>query len=456
MNAQTPIQLPPEMAAMLGGGAAPAKPKPPAYQRYLRIGYVAIALLVFGLFGWAAVSPIKGAVLATGFVAVDGKPAVIQHLDGGMVGEIFVRDGVRVAKGDPLIRLDPTEIDASREIVEVQLNETRALVQRLIAERDDAAIIDFPDDLILAASEQPRVKRAVDGQTSLFEARRAALTGQVSQLRQRITQSESQIEGLAALIRSNQDQLAKVREETADKQVLLAKGFIGKPAVLALEREQLRLQGDLQSRQSDIDRLRGQIRETRGQIAQLTRDRQAEVLTELRRAEAEASGFREQMTAASAQAGRVMITAPVAGTVHNLAMTTTGGVVQPAMELMQIIPSDADLVILTQVQPGDVDQVYPGQLARIRLSAFNARTTPELNGSVVRVAPDRLVDPATGFPYYEVQLELPAEELARLPDNLTLIPGMPAEAFMQTESRTVLNYLMKPALDALSRAGREE
>ena len=456
MNAQTPIQLPPEMAAMLGGAAAPAAPKAPAYSRYLKIGYVAIALLVFGLFGWAAVSPIKGAVVATGFVAVEGKPAVVQHLDGGMVGEIFVRDGAKVAAGDPLMRLDPTEIDASREIVEVQLNETRALVQRLIAERDGAAAIDFPDDLILAAAEQPRVRRAVDGQRSLFEARRDALTGQVSQLRQRITQSESQIEGLAALIRSNQDQLAKVREETADKQVLLAKGFIGKPAVLALEREQLRLQGDLQSRQADIDRLRGQIRETRGQIDQLTRDRQAEVLTELRRAEAEASGFREQMTAASAQAGRVLITAPVAGTVHNLAMTTTGGVVQPAMELMQIIPSDADLIILTQVQPGDVDQVYPGQEARIRLSAFNARTTPELNGSVVRVAPDRLVDPATGFPYYEVQLEIPGDELARLPDSLTLIPGMPAEAFMQTESRTVLNYLMKPALDALSRAGREE
>lgn len=449
--------LPPEFAAQLSG--TPPSDSPPSdggYQRYLRIGYIGVALLVFGLFGWSAVAKIKGAVIAPGFVAVEGKPALIQHLDGGVVGEIFVRDGDKVEVGDPLIQLDPTEIDASREIVQVQLNETRARVERLKAERDGLAQIDFPDDLLASAASNPRVRSAVEGQRNLFAARRAAMLGQVGLLQQRLGQSESQITGLRALIDSNKSQVGKLTEERTAKQTLVDKGFLGKPAVLALEREQLRLEGEVQSRQSEIDRLRGQIVETRGEIDQLERDMQAEVLTELRQTEAEMANFREQMTAASAQAGRVLITAPVTGTVHNLMITTTGGVVQSAAELMQIIPSEARLIIMTQVQPADIDQIYVGQLATVRLSAFNARTTPELNGSIVRIAPDRLVDPATGFPYYEVQVELPADQLSRLSDTLTLVPGMPAEAFMQTDSRTVLNYLMKPAIDAMRRAGREE
>ncbi|MGB6228711.1 MAG: HlyD family type I secretion periplasmic adaptor subunit [Litorimonas sp.] len=427
-----------------------------SYQRYLRIGYIGVACLVFGLVGWASIAKIKGAVIAPGFVAVEGKPATIQHFDGGIVGEIYVRDGAKVEAGDPLIRLDPTEIDASREIVEVQLNETRARVERLRTERDGLDRIVFPDDLLASAAGNPRVSNAVNGQRSLFEARKAALEGQVGQLRQQLGQLDSQIAGLESLIRSNRQQIDKLEQERVAKQKIVDQGFLANTAVFAIEREQLRLDGDLKSRQSEIERLRGQIVETRGQIAQLQRDRHAEVLSELRLAETEASGFRERLTAAAAQAGRIVIAAPVSGTVHNLLMTTTGGVVQPAAEIMQIIPSDAQLIILTQVQPADIDQVYTGQPATVRLSAFNARTTPELNGSVVRIAPDRLVDPATGFPYYDVQVELPASELDLLPDTLELKPGMPAEAFMQTESRTVLIYLLQPAIDAMRRAGREQ
>ena len=453
------VQLPPDLAAQtqVPQGAAPAASQSaPAYKHYLRVGYIGVAALVLGLFGWSTFAKIKGAVIAPGFIGVEGKPALIQHLDGGVVGEIFVRDGDSVNAGDPLIQLDPTEIDASREIVEVQLNETRARAERLRAERDGLSSISFPADLLASAQTSPRVRDAVVGQRNLFDARRAAMQGQVGQLEQRQHQAESQISGLRAIIRSNVNQVAKLDEERIAKQTLFERGYLGKPAVLALEREQLRLEGDIQSRRSEIDRLQGQMVETQGQIAQLQRDQQAEVLTELRQSEAEVSAFREQLTAASAQAGRVLITAPVTGTVHNLMITTTGGVVQPAAELMQIIPSDAALVILTQVQPADIDQIYVGQPATIRLSAFNARTTPELNGSVYRIAPDRLVDPMTGFPYYEVQVELPNEELLQLPTNLTLMPGMPAEAYMQTESRTVLDYLMKPATDAMRRAGREE
>lgn len=442
------------MNIQIPNGQAPAPPKDP-YASYLKWGFVTIFALVIGLFGWSVLAKINGAVMATGLVEVQGKPKTIQHLDGGIVGEILVENGQTVEAGDVLVRLDPTVLDVNREIVDVQLNETLARVTRLQAERDDLDEILWPEKLI-AARNLPRVARAMTGQEKLFEARRAATLGQITQLRQRIAQSEDQIDGLNSLMASKVSQSAKIREETIAKQTLVDKGFLGRPAVLALEREDLRLQGDIQNHQADISRLKNSIAETREQIRQLRRDRQSEVLAELREADLEASGFREQLIAASAQAGRIEITSPVTGRVHNLAVTTVGGVVAPGQELMQIIPEDGKLIVMAQVLPQDIDQVYQGQPTRVRFSAFNARRTPELYGTVSRVSPDRLIDPATGFPFYEVEIDVPAEELARLDETLTLLPGMPAESFMQTESRSVLDYLLKPATDAMQRAGREE
>ena len=431
--------------------AAPADP----YKSYLRWGTATIAALVIGLFGWSILAKINGAVLATGLVEVQGKPKTIQHFDGGIVGEILVENGQTVQAGDVLVRLDPTILDVNREIADVQLNETLARMTRLQTERDNLSTITWPEKL-LAARDEPRVARAMNGQEKLFEARRAAALGQVSQLRQRIAQSRDQIAGLESLVQSKMSQTEKIREELVAKREIMEKGFLGKPAVLALEREEFRLQGDIQSHEAEISRLKNSIMETEEQIRQLRRDRQSEVLTELRAADLEASGFREQLTAAATQAGRIEITSPVTGRVHNLSVTTVGGVVAPGAELMQIIPADGKLIVLAQVLPQDIDQVYEGQPTRVRFSAFNARKTPELYGSVFKVSPDRLVDPATGFPYFEVEVIVPPEELARLDDSLTLLPGMPAESFMQTESRSVLDYLLKPATDAMTRAGREE
>ena len=449
------MQLPPDLQAQLTGAAPQAKAEKEPYLGYLRAGFLAIAALLFGVFGWAAIANIKGAVLAPGVIAVEGKPAIIQHLDGGIVGEILVKDGDTVSAGDVLLRLDPTQIEANREIVTLQLNETLARVYRLQAERDFQSRITWPESL-LSAREQPRVARAMDGQEKLFRARRAALLGQTSQLRERISQLGEQINGLNAQITSKQSQAVKIREEAASKRTLVEKGYLGRPAVLALEREQLRLEGDVANHEAEKARLRASISETEQQISQLRRDQQSEVLTELRRADTEASGFREQLTAASAQSDRIDILAPVAGTVHNLQITTLGGVVGPAAEILQIIPSDAQLIIEAQVQPQDIDQIYGGQPTTVTLSAFNMRSTPQLNGQVTSIAPDRLIDPITGLPYYTVKIEIPPNELARLDDNLTLIPGMPAESFMQTDDRSVLSYLLKPATDAMRRAGREE
>lgn len=441
---------------MIPANMAPeAEAEKDPYRSYLLWGFGTIAALLIGVFGWSLIAKINGAVLATGIVEVQGKPKTIQHLDGGIVGEIFVENGQTVQAGDVLVRLDPTMLDVNREIADVQLNETLARVTRLQTERDDLPTITWPVQL-LEAQDQPRVGRAMKGQERLFEARRAAALGQAAQLRQRIAQSEDQIIGLESLMRSKENQTIKIREELVAKREIMEKGFLGKPAVLALEREEFRLEGDIQNHQAEISRLKNSIMETREQIRQLRRDRQAEILTELRDAELEASGYREQLIAASAQSDRIDITSPVAGRVHNLAVTTVGGVVAPGQELMQIIPADGKLIVLAQVLPQDIDQVYVGQPTRVLFSAFNARKTPELYGTVTKVSPDRLLDPATGFPFFEVEVIVPEEELARLDSSLTLIPGMPAESFMQTDSRSVFDYLLKPATDAMTRAGREE
>ena len=435
--------------------SAPEKKNKEPYDRYLLIGYLSIAALVLMTIIWS-LAPIKGAVIASGVVVVEGKPKTLQHLDGGIVGEILVKEGQSVEKGDIVMRLDPTMLEANQVIVQTRLYETMARVSRLQAERDSKSRIDWPESLMAARETNASVDTAMTGQEKLFKARRAADLGQVEQLTQRIAQFNDQIAGLKSLILSKENQALKIREEADSKQILVDKGWLAKPVILALEREELRLKGDISNHRSEISRLRNSINETRVQISQIRRELQAEVLAELRVADTEASDLREQLTTASDQRRRIDVTTPVSGKIHNMTVTTIGGVVAPGQELMQIIPQDVRLIIDAQVQPADIDQIYPGQPTTIRLSAFNMRTTPELNGLVIKASPDRIIDPVTGFPHYSVKIEIPPEELARLPKTLTLLPGMPADAFMQTQSRSVLSYLLKPASDAMSRAGREE
>ncbi len=445
------MQLDPKMLAAM----ANQKPAKEPYDRFLRMGFVGIFLLIGIGLVWGSLATIKGAVIAPGVVVVEGKPKTLQHLDGGIVGEIFVKDGDTVQEGDIVMQLDPTMLGANEDLVNTRLRETMARVARLEAERDSQNKITWPDDLI-ASKNDPMVASAMLGQENLFNARRAAARGQVEQLRQRIAQFNDQIDGLNSLISSKDSQAMKIREEAEAKRTLVEKGWLAKPVILTLEREELRLKGDVANHESEIARLINSISETDVQILQLRRERQSEVLTELRQADTEASDFNEQLTTASDQLRRIDVIAPVTGKVHNMTVTTVGGVVAPGQEIMQIIPADDRLIIEAQIDPADIDQIYPGQKTTVRLSAFNMRTTPEMNGLVMQSSADRIIDQVTGLPYYSVKIEIPPSELARLPENLTLLPGMPAESFMQTDSRSVLSYILKPATDAMDHTFREE
>ncbi len=425
-----------------------------SYSAYLRQGFIALFVLVVCLGGWAAIFKIKGAVIASGVVMVEGKPKTLQHLDGGIVGEILVHNGDVVKKGQVVIRLDPTAMDANRTIVEKRLFEAQARVDRLRAEWDDAKVIPW-SKILVDARARADVAEIMTGQQKLFEARKKSMSGQVAQLRQRIEQSREQIQGLNDLIGSKRAQLALIGEELDGLRTLLVKGYVPKTRVLALEREEARIGGDISTHRSDISRTHSAIGETEIQILQIKKDEIAEILTELRQVESERSDLNEQLTTASDQFERIDITSPVAGIVHDMSVTTLGGVITPGQPIMQIIPVNDRLIIEARIQPIDIDQVYIGQPARINLSAFSQRTTPQLDGFVINTSADSLIDQVTGAPYYSVRIEIPPAEREKLGD-LTLIPGMPAESFIQTDERTVLNYLLKPFTEQLGRSFREE
>ena len=454
MNA--PVTITPDgqpIEPPLAPSEAPSPIDDQPHKRFLRIGYIAIGLLFAAFIAWT-IAPLQGAVIAMGTVIVESQPKVIQHLDGGIVAEVPVKNGSAVKEGDVLMRLDATVIDANQSLVTTRLREAQARVARLEAERDKARIITFPDEL-LGDMLDPAIAKAVEGQQKLFDARRGAATGLVQQLSQRIDQSNDQIEGLNALIESNKTQVDLIKSELVDLQRGLEKGVVTRTRFSAVQREQARIEGAIANLRADIARIYNSISELRTQILQLRKDRLEQVLTELRTAQTELSDLREQSVTATDQRKRVDVLSPVEGFVHNLLVTTIGGVVTPGQEIMQVIPADDRLIIEAQVMPGDIDMIYEGQVARLRMSSFNMRTTPEIGGIVLQSSPDSLIDPVTGLPYYTARVVIPEEELVHL-NGQKLVPGMPAEVFLQTEKRSVFSYIVKPAVDAMSRGMREE
>jgi len=441
---QAPQSAPPNAGA---GGAMP-------FDRYVKAGFLIVILLFVGGFLWATFAKIQGAVIAPGSVVVEGKPKVIQHLDGGIVGEIFVKDGDKVAQGQLLMRLDNTALAANSSLLKNRSIEAQALSARLIAERDDDASIDW-ESVFPLETRDLTVDKAISDQNELFLTRRRGYLGQIEQLQQRIAQAQDQINGYEARIVTLYDQAGLVNDEANAFRELNRRGQGYKIRINQLEREFARLQGETNTAKSEIARIKNLIGETKIEILQVKRQRQEQVLTELRQTESTESDLKEQMITADDQTERIDIVSPVDGIVHNMAITTVGGVVTPANPIMEIIPINDRLIVESQVEPIYIDQIYVGQPTTVRLSAFNQRTTPELNGVVINLSASTITDQATGFSYYLVRVEIPPDQIERL-NGLTLIPGMPAEAFIQTDKRTVWNYLVKPATDQFNRAFREE
>jgi HlyD family secretion protein len=418
------------------------------------VGSVTAAILVLGFGVWSVASEIAGAVVASGQIEVSQNRQVVQHPDGGVVAEIAVKEAQPVKAGDLLIRLDGALVKSELAIVEGQLFEVMARSARLEAERNDAPAPEFSGELAELAKTRPEVADLIEGQRSLFTARRESVLKQSEQLQKRAAQIGSQIEGVDAQVAALSQQLDLIEQELTDQRTLLEKGLAQSSRVLALEREASRLQGSVGELQASRAQAEGRATEVELEVLRLAAVRREEANTQLRDIGARVLELAERRRSLTEQIARLEIRAPVSGTVLGLVVSTPQSVIRPAEPLLYLIPQDRPLIITAQVQTIDVDQVFVGQKVRLMFPAFSARTTPELNGHVVTVSADVLVDERAQMAYYKAEIALDPGEIDRL-EGLTLIPGMPVETFIQTGARSPMAYLLKPFTDYFAAAFRE-
>lgn len=422
-------------------------------RRFIVLGFIVVVVLFGGIGTWAATAQLSSAAIAPGVVAVDTNWRTIQHLEGGIVAAIFVRDGDHVEKGDLLLRLDATRAEASITIIEGQLDLALATEARLIAERDGADAIVFPTALTERRGE-PEVAMIMSGQQLLFVARRDSLAGQVDILNQRINQLRKQIDGLQVQQSASYAQIALIEQELEGLRELYEEGYVTRSRILALERESERLRGERGEDLAAIAEAEAAIGEASLQILQLEKGLREEVVAELRDVQSEIFDLEQRQIGAADILNRIDVRAPAGGTVLGLNAHTVGGVISPGDDIMNIVPEGDPLIIEARVQPNDIENVVTGQTAEVRFSGLSQRDTPTLNGQVLTISADRLTDQQRGEDFYEARVIIPQNEIERLND-VELVPGMPAEVMILTGERTALNYLLEPIQAGLNRSFRE-
>jgi len=433
-------------------GAAPAHSASESIRRHVAAGSVLVGILVFGLGGWAATAEISGALIAQGSVVVDSNVKKVQHPTGGVVGQLFVHDGDHVKEGQVLIRLDETVTHANLAIVTNGLTELYARKARLAAERDGADALAAPKEL-QNRLDDPDVQEALGSERKLFDLRRQDRLGQKKQLQERITQLQQQISGLAAQQDAKDKEIALIEQELAGVRDLYAKNLVQLNRLTSLERDKARLQGERGQLVAQAAEAKGRIAEIELQIIQVDQDLSSDVAKELRETDSKIGEYVERKVTAEDQLKRTDLRAPQDGIVFQSTANTVGGVITAGDPIMLIVPEDDKLQVEVKVDPKDIDQVQFDQAVVLRFSSFNVRTTPEINGRVVRIAADTTSDQRTGQSYYLVRISMTENEVKRLGD-VKLTPGMPVEAFIQTGERTMLSYLIKPLHDQLMRSFR--
>lgn len=416
---------------------------------FLSLGFVALVL------GWGTFATIAGAVVAHGKLVVDGSAKVIQHPDGGLVSEVRVKNGDRVKKGDVLLTLDDTTTRAELEIIEIKLKGMQAKRERLLAERDGTPMVD--DELGLRGAvdrPEPADTSSMSAEAAVLEARQRTRLGEAAQLRERIQQIEAEIVGLNAQLAAAEDQSRIAASELEQLEALLTKGF----ASLSRVNEARQTAASLTARKGEITaqiaRAKAQISETELQIVQTTNTANTEIAKEFRETQEAIADLEERRFAAQAKLRRVELRAPIDGRVHQLKVNTPGAVIQMGEPLLQIVPQGDKLMIEAHIEPHFIDQVHETQAAVVRFSALDQKTTPESKAHIVFVSPDVETDPRTGAATYRISLALDPGEAEKIATH-RMIPGMPADVFIQTGERSVLSYFVKPMTDQWSRAFRE-
>jgi HlyD family type I secretion membrane fusion protein len=418
------------------------------------LGLAAIGIAVGGLGAWSAMAPLASAVVASGKVAVASKRKEIQHVDGGTVKAIHVQDGDIVKANSVLIELDDGKAKVRHALARAAYFSSVATRARLVAERDGADTIVFPDKLLAEAARSSEIRRRFMDQQRLFAGRRQELAGQIKISLQKIGQLKEEITGLTSQRASTIEQSDLAAKEQAVIEKMFTRGYVTRQRVHSIRREHVQLTGSLGQIDASIAKARKEIDETEFSIRQLTLKRQSDILAELQDIERRIFNLNEEYQASGDELARLAILAPVAGVVVNSRVHTIGGVIRPGETILEIVPGADALVVEARVRPLDIDEVAKGQPTEVRFSAFKQRTTPFLTGNVLQVSADSVTDQRTGEPYYCAIIVISRTEFERLGHRLQ--PGMPAEILIKTGSRTPLTYLVQPLMDSMHKALREQ
>ncbi|MDN3524156.1 HlyD family type I secretion periplasmic adaptor subunit [Halomonas sabkhae] len=419
-----------------------------------RIGMLILLVALGGFGAWALTAQLAVAVVAPGNVSIESFKRTVQHLEGGIVKEILVEDGDHVEAGEPLVVLSDTKARSQLEIARSQYLINRAMEVRLLAEQRGAETLEFPPEL--TDSDKQRVKQVLAVQRSLFAARRQSLDSTLESLDSQTDQMREQIEGLEAQINVNQRRIQSLRGEAEDYRSLYREGLGDNQRLRELERQVLQYEGQVAQHRSEIARLKSQISENQVKKEGRRQEFQSEVGEQLRNAQTSIAEAEEQITSLSDQVQRTTLEAPATGTVVGLKVHTVGAVISPGDPVMSVVPSGDGFVVEARVPNRDIDNIYVGQSADIRFSAFNQRLTSEIAGEVIHVSADSFEDEATGEQYYKARVKVTEEGRKDMTERMQLLSGMPAEVMIRTGERTFASYIAKPISDMLSRAMREE
>ena len=420
----------------------------------MRLGLFALGVLVLGFGGWSVSTTLSGAVVASGQIVVDRNRQAIQHPDGGRVAELLVDEGDRVETGAVLLRLDAVALETELAVVRTNLAEVQARRARLEAERDNATEVTFTDALLAQSDDDAELVDVLSGQRNLFSVRAETLAREIAQQRGRITQIDAQVQALDAQQQALSRQITLVEEELARRQDLLARGAGTREPVVRLQQELVQLQGSAGEVAAGRAEAAERIIESELAILQLQTEHREQAITELREIRVTEQELMERARNLSTQIERLELRAPVAGRIHGLTIFGPGAVLRPADPFAYLVPEGRPLIISAQIPAIDVDQVYAGQDVSLVFSAFGRNDLPEITGHVLQVSADAFEDETNGSRFYRADITLPEEQAALLGAR-ELVPGMPVEAFIQTEERTPLTYLIEPFAAYFQRAFRE-
>lgn len=450
--ARREIDVTPSGPVTIDGEAT--EPLPTSDKGYRKLGFCILLFALGGFILWSVTASLAIAVVAPGSVSIESFKRTVQHLEGGIVRELLVEDGDKVEAGDPLVILSDTQARSQLAIARSQFLINRAMEARLLAEQEGADMMEMPEDL--QNVDTPRLQQVVAVQQSLFTARRQSLISTLESLDEQIIQMQEQTEGLEQRISVNTQRIASLRSEAEDFRSLYREGLGDNQRMRELERQVLQYQGDNAEFRASIAQLRSQISENRMQREIQQQEFQKEVGEQLRQAQVQIAEAEEQIISLADKVERTVIVAPVSGTVVGRQVNTVGAVIRAGDTIMDVVPSNDGFVVEARIPTRDIDNIFIGQFAEIRFSAFNQRLTDVIDGEVIYVSADSFEDEATGERYYKARMRVTDTGREQMNEHMQLLSGMPAEVMLRTGERTFASYIAKPVTDMLARALRED